>query len=125
MYRIVGPRMCTKSKCFASVISTPSAVAKACWFGLKEGGLRDNTRFIKASASWSRPLNVRPCFVSMIKSMPTKWRSKGARSVAAEDDGCALVDGLLAVAEGCCVDGIVEEDLLCCDCQNVTRGSSR
>ena len=62
--------------------------------------LRERTRFIYASASFRRPLKVRPCLVSMINSIPIKCLSSGARCVSVSEFGFALFVGLFS-DDGC------------------------
>jgi hypothetical protein len=78
MYRIVGPRICTQSKSSWSSVAAAvdlAAVASFSFFWFFR------TRFMYWSADTRAPLNERPCLVSTIKSIPTKYLKSAARLV--------------------------------------------
>lgn len=78
IYRIVGPRMCTQSN-----TSWSSAVVTVGGSFRLFLSTRFRTRFMYPSADVRAPLNDRPCFVSTIKSIPTKYLNSGARLASA------------------------------------------
>lgn len=114
MYRMLGPRMWTKSKCcsFSTTTPDPFLVGKTCarWCLFDCAVVaREKTRFIYASASRKRPRNVLPCFVSTIKSIPAKCRSNGAR-LASADDGFAFFGSIVLVVDTSAAD-VDREDI--------------